>query len=84
MVAFPTRTWGWGECWGRAAQKDKGFIIKRQHFGPSSLHETSPSGLHLINMSPTYREQNAIPPEISSADRNGGGNPTILLWRARG
>lgn len=42
---------------GKAAQKDKGFIIKKQHFDPSSLHETSPSGLYLINLAPTYREQ---------------------------
>lgn len=76
--------------WGKAARKDRGFIIERQHFDPSLLpRETCLSGLHLINLSPARREQNAILPEHFCTDRNGGGNPMILLrrgncWAGRG
>lgn len=43
--------------WGKAARKDRGFIIERQHFDPSLLpRETCLSGLHLINLSPARRE----------------------------
>lgn len=71
--------------WGKAARKDRGFIIERQHFDPSLLpRETCLSGLHLINLSPARREQNAILPERFCTDRNGGGNPMILLRRGNG
>ena len=57
-------------------------MIKRQHSEPS-FPEANLSGLHLINQSPTHSEQNAILSELSSTDRNGGDNSTILPWRAK-
>ena len=43
--------------WEKAAQKDSSFLIKRQHFDPSSPHETSLSGPHCMNFSPTMENK---------------------------